>query len=73
MALVSCSTQDSGPYTLPGQQGRVDPECLGVRELTLSTGKPENWPHSLLISAKGKLGQCWKAHPGGEVRGAVVG
>lgn len=37
LALMCCSSRESGPYTLPGQHSRTSPEDVGVGDLTLRT------------------------------------
>lgn len=60
--LHSCSTQESGPCTLPGQHNRAGPNGAGVGEPTLRARKQENWPHAWLTAARGELaGAIWRA------------
>lgn len=40
---------------MPGQHSRADPEGVGVGNLTLRTGKQENWSCLLLTSARGEF------------------
>lgn len=37
LALISCSSPESGPYILPGPHSKADPDGLGVGEWTLRT------------------------------------
>ena len=40
MSLTNCNTQESGPCTSPGQQGRAGPEALPRN----CAKKQEGWP-----------------------------
>lgn len=52
---ISCSARKSGLFTVPGQHSRTGPEGIGVGELILLKGKPENWPSPLLSTEGGEL------------------
>ena len=73
VALICCSTQEGGLFTWPGQHSRVFTEGIGEGDLTLRTGKQENWPCSLFLVARGEIKiavvvvvGCRRAHHGGE-------
>lgn len=55
LPLTSCSTQERGPCTSPGQHSRADHHGVGVGESTLRAWKLENWPCPLLISSSSEL------------------
>ena len=52
--LTSCSTQEIGPSSLPGQHSRADSEGTGVEEPTLRMLKQKNQSLPLLSAARGE-------------------
>lgn len=58
LPLTSCSTPEGRSWTSSGLHCRAGPAGVGVGEPTLSAGKQENLPSSLIIAEKGKLGMA---------------
>ena len=74
LPVICCSTQDCGPYAVPGQPSRAGPEEVGVGEPILRTRKQGNWLHPLsFLQRVNSPGQCWSVHPVGEDKGELVG
>ena len=55
LALTSCSTQESGPCTSPGQHSGADPSGMGVSELAPRYESRRTGPTLLLSETLGKL------------------